>query len=81
MAKGWVRVAQRCGRYAYRKVWVRVTNPDHYEPSSPAPGHPSLEVKVAVNGMPLRPRDPKTLRGAKAAVNADWKRVLSEPPL
>lgn len=37
MANGWVEVAQRAGRNAYRKVLVRVTNPDHYEPSTPSP--------------------------------------------
>jgi hypothetical protein len=42
MTKRWVKVAQRCGRYAYRKVWVGVISPDHYEPSSPALGRPSL---------------------------------------
>jgi hypothetical protein len=25
MTKGWVKVGQRCGRYAYRKVWVHIT--------------------------------------------------------
>jgi hypothetical protein len=35
MVKGWVEVAQRCGRNAYRRVMVHVTNPDHYEPPPP----------------------------------------------
>jgi|GEM_PF-6127208 hypothetical protein len=35
MTKGWVKVGQGCGRYAYRKVWVHITNPDHCEPKKP----------------------------------------------
>jgi hypothetical protein len=35
MSQGWVKTMQRCGRYAYRPVWVHVTNPDHCEPAAP----------------------------------------------
>ena len=44
MAKGWVEVAQRCGRNAYRRVKVHVTNPDHYEPSTPKPSDKLLKI-------------------------------------
>ena len=39
-----LRVAQRCGRYAYRKVAVRVTNPDHYEAHPGKTGGDKLAV-------------------------------------
>jgi hypothetical protein len=43
--KGWTWAWQRCGRYAYRKVLVHTTNPDHLEPTTPSPtGIPALEV-------------------------------------
>jgi hypothetical protein len=34
MSQGWVKIMQRCGRYAYRPVWVHVTNPAHCNPST-----------------------------------------------
>jgi hypothetical protein len=27
MTRGWVKVGQRCGRYANRKVWVHIHQP------------------------------------------------------
>lgn len=44
MAKGWVEVAQRAGRNAYRKVAVHVTNPDHLEPSASKGSGKRLDV-------------------------------------
>jgi hypothetical protein len=36
---------QRCGRYKYRKVRVRSTNPDHLVPSAASPTNvPSLQI-------------------------------------
>jgi hypothetical protein len=43
--KGWTWTWQRCGRYAYRKVLVHTTNPDHLVPTTPSPTDiPALEV-------------------------------------
>jgi hypothetical protein len=35
--KGWAWTSQRCGRYAYRKILVHTTNPDHLMPTTPSP--------------------------------------------
>lgn len=43
--KGWTWTSQRCGRYAYRKVLVHTTNPDHLEPKTPSSMDiPALEL-------------------------------------
>jgi hypothetical protein len=34
--KGWTWTSQRCGRYAYWRVLVHTTNPDHLMPSTPS---------------------------------------------
>jgi hypothetical protein len=35
--KGLAWTSQRGGRYAYRRVIVHTTNPDHLEPKTPSP--------------------------------------------
>ena len=35
-SKGWTWTWQRCGRYAYRRVLMPSTNPDHLVPSTPS---------------------------------------------
>ena len=38
-------VMQRCGRYEYRPVLMRSTNPDHLVPSAPSPTNvPPLRI-------------------------------------
>ena len=34
--KGWTWTWQRCGRYKYKKLLVRTTNPDHLAASTPS---------------------------------------------
>jgi hypothetical protein len=45
LRKGWVSGCMRSGRYAYRKVLVHTTNPDHLVPSASTPsGRPRLRI-------------------------------------
>jgi hypothetical protein len=62
---GWTWTSQRCGRYAYRKVLVHTTNPDHLVPTTPSPMDiPALEELPGTAGTSSR-REQAAVRAAR----------------
>jgi hypothetical protein len=55
LGKGWVSGYMRSGRYAYQKVLVHTTNPDHHIPSANTPSN-CPPLRIATRYAAGRPR-------------------------